>query len=204
MSPSAKLTSIDAVEKMSVTLVQFGEEVAAALDQLDIESKRALEWIRHERKVYWTSQVRRNRDGVSQARGQLERALTYRGVAGQRPGCREERADLEKMKRRLHVSEAKTEAVRHWTNAIDHQVLELIGGVNQLSQWLQADLPKAQGVLRRLMTTLEAYVATAGTSGIAPTSTASSSVERLAKEDIEEDESSRLPASPQDSERDEQ
>ncbi len=188
MSPSAKLISIDAVEKMSVALTQFGEEVAVALDQLGIESKRALEWIRHERKAHWATQVRRNRDAVSEARSQLERALTYRGVAGQRPACREERAELEKMKRRLHVSEEKVEAVRHWTNAIDHQVLELIGSMSQLAQWLQADLPKAQGVLKRLTTTLEAYVATAATTGDAPASAASSSVERLSKEDLEEEE----------------
>lgn len=201
MSPSAKLTSIDAVEKMSLALTQFGEEAAAALDQLDIESKRALEWICHERKQYWAAQVRRNRDGVSEARSELERALTYRGVAGQRPACREERAELEKIKRRLHVSEEKTEAVRHWTHAIDHQVLELIGSMSQLAQWLQADLPRAQGVLKRLTTTLEAYVAVASTSGEAPASSASSSVERVSKEDLEE--ISRLPASPDDSEKDE-
>ena len=41
MSPSAKLTSIDAVENMSLALAQFGEDVAAALDQLDIEIGRA-------------------------------------------------------------------------------------------------------------------------------------------------------------------
>ncbi|MBN2291636.1 MAG: hypothetical protein JXM70_04375 [Pirellulales bacterium] len=169
MSPSAKLTSIDAVEKMSIAITKFGEEVTAALDQLDLESKRAMEWIRHERKMYWETQVRRNRDGVSEARSELERALTYRGVAGQRPACREERAELEKMKRRLHVSEGKVESVRHWTNAIDHQVLELIGSVSQLAQWLQADLPRAQGVLKRLTATLESYVATPATTDDAPT-----------------------------------
>ena len=191
MSPSAKLTSIDAVEKMSAAIAKFGEEVAAALDQLDIESKRAMEWIRHERKMYWDTQVRRNRDGVSEARSELERALTYRGVAGRRPACREERAALEKMKRRLHVSEGKIEAVRHWTNTIDHQVLELIGSISQLAQWLQADLPRAQGVLKRLTATLESYVATPATVDDAPaetvaTSKTTSSIERVTKEDEEE------------------
>jgi len=187
MSPSAKLTSIDAVEKMSATLAKFGEEVATALDQLDIESKRAMEWISHDRKMHWETQVRRNRDGISEARSELERALTYRGVAGQRPACREERAELEKMKRRLHISEGKIEAVRHWKNTIDHQVLELVGSMSQLAQWLQADLPRAQGVLKRMMTTLESYVATPATTDDAPAETATTSgttsrIERAAED----------------------
>ncbi len=190
MSPAAKLTSIDAVEKMSATLAKFGEEVAAALDQLDIESKRAMEWIGHDRKMHWETQVRRNRDGISEARSELERALTYRGVAGQRPACREERAELEKIKRRLHVSEGKIEAVRHWKNSIDHQVLELVGSMSQLAQWLQADLPRAQGMLKQMMTTLESYVATPATTDDAPakstpTSTTTSRIEPVMEEEEE-------------------
>lgn len=187
MSRSAKLISIDAVEKMAAAVALFGEEVAAALDQLDIEAKRALEWIGHDRKGYWATQVRRNRDGVSESRAELERALTYRGVADQRPACREERATLEKAKRRLQVSEEKTEAVRHWTHVIDHEVLELLGSMGQLAQWLQADLPRAQAVLKRLTTTLEAYVATTVASGGARTAAKPSSVERLSKTDPAEE-----------------
>ena len=189
MSRSAKLTSIDAVERMSAALAAFGEEVAVALDQLDIETKRAVEWIRHDRKAYWTSQVRWNRDGVSQSRAELERALTYRGVADQRPSCREERADLEKSRRRLRVAEEKIDRVRHWTHAIDHEVLELVGGMSQLSQWLQADLPRAQGVLKRLAAALEAYVATPTTSTGEPPAAKASTGGRLAKTDVaDEDE----------------
>ena len=183
MSRSAKLTSIDAVEQMSAALAVFGEEVAIALDQLDIESKRAVEWIRHDRKAYWASQVRRNRDGVSESRAELERALTYRGVADQRPSCREERADLEKARRRLRVSEEKIDAVLHWTHAIDHEVLELAGGMSQLAQWLQADLPRAQGVLKRLAATLEAYVATPTANITKPPAAKASAGGRLTKTD---------------------
>ena len=189
MSRSAKLTSIDAVERMSAAVAAFGEEVAVALDQLDIETKRAVEWIRHDRKAYWTSQVRWNRDGVSQSRAELERALTYRGVADQRPSCREERADLEKSRRRLRVAEEKIDRVRHWTHAIDHEVLELVGGMSQLSQWLQADLPRAQGVLKRLAAALEAYVATPTTSITEPPAAKAPAGGRLAKTDMtDEDE----------------
>lgn len=184
MTRSARLTSIDAVERMSAALAVFGEEVAVALDQLDIETKRALEWIRHDRKAYWTSQVRRNRDGVSESRAELERALTYRGVADQRPSCRDERAALEKAKRRLHVSEEKIELVKRWTHTIDHEVLELIAGMSQLAQWLQADLPRAQALLNRLAATLEAYVATPTANTVETTAAQTSNAERLTKEEI--------------------
>jgi uncharacterized protein YdaT len=188
MSPSAKLTSIDTVEQMSAALAAFGEEVAVAIDQLDIETKRAMEWIKHDRKEYWTSQTRRNRDGISESRSELERAMTYRGVADQRPSCREERAELEKSKRRLRVSEEKIEAVRHWTHVIDHEILELVGGMSQLAQWLQADLPRAQGVLKRLAAALEGYVATPTTTLTEPPPAKASAGGRLTKKDVNDDE----------------
>ncbi len=184
MNRSAKLTSIDAVERMSAALAVFGEEAAVALDQLDIETRRATEWIRHDRKDYWASQVRRNRDGVSESRAELERALTYRGVADQRPSCRDERAALEKSRQRLRISEEKVEAVKHWTHAIDHEVLELIAGMSQLAQWLQSELPRAQALLKRQAATLEAYVATPTAAvGAVPTAQ-STTVERLSKKDL--------------------
>ena len=185
MNRSAKLTSIDAVEQMHVALTAFGEEVTVALDQLDIETKRALQWIRQDRKVYWSSQVRKNRDGVSESRAELERALTYRGVGDQRPSCREERAMLEKARRRLRISENKIDVVRHWTHVIDHEVLELIGGMSQLNQWLQADLPRAQGILKRLAAAVEAYVATP-TANTSPKTNMTVSGEERVRKIIEE------------------
>ena len=183
MSRFAKLTSIDAINRMSAALTAFGEEAAAALEQLDMEAKRALEWIRHDRKSYWVSQVRLNRDRVSESRAELERALTYRGVAGRRPACREERAALEKARRRLNISEEKIGVVRHWTHAIDHEVLELTAAISQLAQWLQAEQPKAQAVLKRLAASLQAYVAAPTATADKPLPAIQTTVERLSKTD---------------------
>jgi len=157
MTRSAKLTSIDAVRDMSLALRVFGEEVAAALDHLEMTVQRATDWIEHDRKEYWDHEVRRGWERVSEARAELEKALTYRGVSGQPPTCRQERALLEKAKRRAQTAEEKVHAVRHWTHIITHAVTELRGGQRPMADWLLVDLPRALHVLEQMANSLAIY-----------------------------------------------
>jgi len=159
MSRFAKLTSIDAVAKLATALRSFGEEASAALDNLELEARRAIEWIQHDRKDYWAGQVRRGWDQVAEARADLERCMTFHRVADHRPSCRDEKLALEKAKRRLRTAEEKVQAVRHWSHVLGHEVTEYRGSVNQLAGWLESDLPRALAALERMTTALESYVA---------------------------------------------
>ena len=172
MSRFAKLTSIDAVERFATALRCFGEEASAALDTLELEARRAVEWIGHDRKDYWAQQVRRGWDHVAEARAELERCMTFHRVADHRPSCRDEKLALEKAKRRLRTAEEKVQAVRHWSHVVGHEVTEYRGSVNQLAGWLQGDLPRALAALQRMTTALESYVALESTADAATASEA--------------------------------
>ncbi|MEN6494545.1 MAG: hypothetical protein ABFD16_09670 [Thermoguttaceae bacterium] len=153
----AKVTSIDAVDEMAVALRRFGEEAANALADLDLELKRALDWLQHDRKDYWDAEVRRNYDRVAEARNNLQRRMICRPT-DDRPAATEEKKALELAKRRLDVSQQKVQAVRHWSMAVQHELQEYVGAINLFTTWLQGDLPKALASLKRMSLALEAYV----------------------------------------------
>ena len=48
----ARLTRIDAAEEMAAAVDAFRNEANAAIESLDMEIRRALEWIHHERHDY--------------------------------------------------------------------------------------------------------------------------------------------------------
>ena len=53
MPAAAKVTSIDAVERMAAALQAFRDEAGSGLDDLQMEIQRGLQWIHHDRKEYW-------------------------------------------------------------------------------------------------------------------------------------------------------
>lgn len=159
MARSAKLTSIDAVRDMAAALTLFAEEVASALDELDINIRRATEWIEHDRYDYWKHEMRRSQEKLGEARVELEKALTYRKMADQTPSCRQERAMLEKAKHRAQTAEERKRSLPQWSHTIKHSVQELQGMQRQLSNWLNGEFPKALGTLHQMAATLERYSA---------------------------------------------
>jgi len=154
----ARITSIDAVDQLTAAMRRFLEEATSALEELDLEVQKALEWIFHERKDYWNEQLRRGSDRVSESKVLLQQSQTFRRIGDYRPSCREEKKALETAVRRLRLAEHKVERVRHWARVVDHAVNEYKGGVHHLARFLEADMPQALATLGRISSALETYV----------------------------------------------
>jgi hypothetical protein len=161
----ARLTRIDAVEEMSAAVDAFRNEATAALEMLDMEIRRALEWIHHDRHEYWNHQVRRGWERITEARVQLQQAMTARRIGEHDPACIDEKKALARAKQRLEVAQEKVEAVRHFARAIDRAVDEYRGARTPLSSWLESEAPKALATLRRMMDHLEGYLAVHASGG---------------------------------------
>ena len=127
------------------------------LGNLDLETNRAVQWVDVDRKDYWAHQVQSGGDRVSEARVDLGRKQIF-DVAGRAPTCHEEKMALDAARRRLKLAEEKVQAVRHWGQVIDHEVLEFQGILNQLNDFVLVELPKAVATLGRMNTTLDAYL----------------------------------------------
>ncbi len=158
MGRLAKVTSIDVVEHFAAALKGFGEDAKTALDGVDMELRRALNWIQREQKDFWTQRIRRGWDEVNIARKELERKMMFH-VGDDRPSLHDERLALEAAKRRLHLAQEKLEAVKRWSHRAEREVNEYIGAIQQLRRWMEFDLPEAQADLARMARALEDYVA---------------------------------------------
>ncbi len=158
MGQPARVKSIDALQAMSAALVCFHDDASSALDDLEMEIRRALQWISQECPGYWKQEHRLARDGVTEARLQLENARMFRRVAEEHSSFVEEKKALERAKRRLQIAEAKVEAIPHWAVMIERAVNEYRGSRSLFANWLDADFPRAVAALSRMISDLEAYV----------------------------------------------
>lgn len=159
MGRQAKLSSVDAVRSVLVALDRFGEQVAVALTDLDIEVRRACDYIQADRKAYWKSEVDRGWDQLAQAKAQLEQRQTLGKVAGHEPSCIEEKRAVQAAKCRLETAMEKVDRVRHWSQTVARAAGESEGAIGQLTRWIEAELPVAIALLRRIEATIDRYLA---------------------------------------------
>lgn len=156
MSTGANVQSTEAVDAVRRSLAVFIDQVQEALTELEAEMRRMLEWLEHDRPRYWKTQVRLAHDQVHEAQQALHRCLMF-PVAGERPSCYEERAALKRAQARLAYCEEKTERVRHWQRAVQHELFEYEGRISQIVRAVEIDVPHAIGTLDKVLRRLEEY-----------------------------------------------
>jgi hypothetical protein len=158
MGRPARVKSIDALQAMSAALACFRDDAAGALDDLEMEIRRALQWIGEDCRQHWRQEIRRGEDRVIEAQRQLEHAEMFRRAEGEHSPCVEEQKALARAKRRLDDARRKAEAVKYWAAAIERAVNEYRAIRSHLANWLDADFPRAVAALDRMISALEIYV----------------------------------------------
>lgn len=159
MSRSAKVTSIEVLDRFTAVLRSFQEDASTSLENLGVEIHRAVDWINHTQKDYWQNEIRRGRKRVDDAKAEYERARSARSFAGHEPTLLAERKAIERAKRRLRLAEEKVELVRLWARRIDRAVIEYEGSAAQLGNWLLTDCPRSLAAVVRMSRALQSYVA---------------------------------------------
>jgi len=162
MSGQAKVFSIDALARLSAGLAKFRAEGAGAVEDLEAELRRALEWIHHDRKEYWTQELRRAQEALLQARLARQQAMTMRRIADRDPSCVDEKRAVERARRRVEIAQRKLEAVRHWTIALDRAADDFRRCCSQFSTWLDVDLSRAISTLNEMSESLVNYISLKG------------------------------------------
>jgi hypothetical protein len=157
MAPSARVTSIDALAAFKADLARFGSDAANALAGLQVQVRRAFEWL--EAKLgEWLSELRRRQELVTRAKLELMQQDYGRGES-RGPGHTEKKIALERAVARLREAEAKVAACKHWANALPQEVIECDGPARRLAGVLESDLRQALALLEQKVQALESYVA---------------------------------------------
>ena len=71
MSGSAHVQSSEAIEVVKAALIFFKDQVDQALSTNDLEMRRVLDWLEHDRPRYWKTRVRVAHDEVTAAKAAL-------------------------------------------------------------------------------------------------------------------------------------
>jgi hypothetical protein len=164
MSGSANVQSSEAIEAVKSALAFFKDQIEQSLSTNDLEMRRVLDWLEHDRPRYWKTRVRTAHDEVTVARAALARCLMY-PINDERPSCYEERAAVKKAEAQRIYCEAKSERLRHWIREVRHELFEYEGRISQIVELVEVDVPVAIGVLNKLMMRLEEYQAIRPRSG---------------------------------------
>lgn len=156
MSSAANLQSIDAVRALKLALQQFAEEVQNALIALDMESRRPVEWVEHDRTQYWPREQQKASNTVIEAKLALQQCeLTI--SSEETRYCYDERKTLEKAKRRLRTTEEKLQAVKKWRIQIHKEIEEFQVQIAKLQHYLDSDFLKGLTALDRMTAALDRY-----------------------------------------------
>ena len=154
---AANLTSIDVLATLKGALARFDREVSDALVALELESRRAVDWIEHDRRRYWPGEVQKASNALSEARIALERCELTIDVDDRR-SCYDERKALERAKHRLRLAEEKVQAVQRWRVKLTKDVEEFQVQIAKLRGYLETDMVRATTVLARMADAVERYV----------------------------------------------
>jgi len=164
MATPANVRSIEAIEQFRASVADVDHYLRNVLTQFDLELRRAIEWIDIEMATYWPKQVRLASDRLSEALNELERCQLRVG-SDERPACYEQKKAVERAKRRWRLCEEKVRLVRTWRIKLRQELTEVEAKLGRVTNFLDADTPRALAELDRMILALHQYAQLAGGEG---------------------------------------
>jgi len=157
MSTQADVKSLDTLAFVKAALAAYAHETGGALDEIELEGRKAVDYITVDRAAYWKAEVRRCGDLVNEAIKDLEHCRTFKKVGDNQPSCVEEKKALEKARAKLANAERKAEAVRRWTPVVLQQFRDACVRLVHFREVIDVDCPRAIARVERMLRSLEAY-----------------------------------------------
>jgi hypothetical protein len=156
MSQAAHVTSIEAVKQFHQALCGFCKEAADALCAVELDVRRSIEWLQHDRLGFWMHQVRQGRECVAQARTDLQRVKLGR-LSGRVPDCIEQQKALWEAQRRLEEAEQKVQLIQRWARTLQRAVDEYRAKARRLAGLVEGNPPAIVAPLDHTIAALDAY-----------------------------------------------
>jgi hypothetical protein len=153
---AADVRSITAVIDWRADLTNYGDMLAEAMAGVEMEIRRASEWI-EEQRARWVRAVRDCEQDVVQAKAELAQRR-FPTWDGRMPDCTVQEKNLRLAKARLEHAEEKVQTCRQWSARLPKLIDEMFTGPSRrLRSALELDVPNALAELARRIAALESY-----------------------------------------------
>ncbi len=160
MSRAANVLSVQALKDFKNVMITFAEDARNALGGVDMELRRMRDWLERDQLGYWQAQVKRRNEELMQARSDLHRRkITQQGSDAVSDA--EQKEALREAQRRLRVAEEKVALVKRLIPQLHHAIAEYHSHSQPLGDHLSGGFERSLGSLERMITALDAYLATA-------------------------------------------
>jgi hypothetical protein len=157
MSTQADVKSFDTLAFVKAALAAYAHETGGAMDEIELEARKAVDYITVDRAAHWKAEVRRCGELVNDAIKNLEHCRAFKKVGDNQPSCAEEKKALEKARAKLADAERKAEAVRRWTPIVLQQFRETCVRLVHFREVVDVDCPVAIARVEKMLRSLEAY-----------------------------------------------
>lgn len=154
----ADVRSIEVIDRFRVTLTEFVDAGRNAIIEAESDLDRTIMWLERDRQPHWIRQIRRREELVTRARSELYRKQTQMSAKDGRPSVVEEQQNLRRAQASLEEAKRRLEATRSWVRRLERERTMFRAAVSAFAGVVEADLPHAIGLLRRMSENLEAYV----------------------------------------------
>lgn len=157
----ANVNSIQAIADVKAAVAMFVDQANGALEEVDVEIRRVLEWVLNEQPPYWQRQIRECEERVTLAKVDLHRCRSMKVSRDHVPDCAEQKVALRKAELRLEEAREKLRKVREWGRQLPTLIDEYLAQAQQLGNYLVDDLGRGTATLERMTQALEGYLSVA-------------------------------------------
>jgi ribosomal protein L29 len=157
MNPAANVRAVEALKDWHAALAEFRTEAQDALAAVELEIRRAFDWIADTQR-HWKQTVRDAEEEVVQAKAELANRR-FPDFSGRMPDTSEQEKALRRAIAKQEFAERQVEVCQRWLRKLPAAVSETYEGpARQLAATLEAELPRGLAVLQQRLDALEAYL----------------------------------------------
>ena len=155
----ADIRSTALVDQARADLNGFIEAGRVAIYEIQSDVDRTVQWLRNERASHWKRVIRRREEEANRAKQNLARKqLKLSSKDGPTPDS-EEKLLLRRAMARLESAKERQRATAAWLRKLEHERVLMKGYLSPMTLTLEADLPQANALLKKIGETLDEYVA---------------------------------------------
>ncbi len=156
MALPVDVRSIDVLRDVREAFVLFAEDAQSALGSMDGEIRRCIDWLTHDQRIHWQSEIKRRSEKLSEAKAELHRKQLSQ-MFGEHAHDSEQREGVREAKRRLEEAEDKLETVHRWLPVVERAVSEYHGQARPFADIIEFDVQRSVDLLDRMIVALEEY-----------------------------------------------